>query len=181
MTMSRFIGFTLVELLAVMAVLAIALSVAFPSMRYLLYKTEMRAQLSRLLAGINLIRSEAVARNIPVTMCPSLAPTSVVPICSGSYNDGWIVFSNPNTDAVVDPGTDEVVVVSEGLPDGYSWMNRAGNKTAKERISYFSDGSSSSARTLMICSPAGSGIPSRSIVMNRVGRARQAVGWGLCP
>lgn len=181
MTMNRFIGFTLVELLAVMAVLAITLSVAIPSMRYLLYKTEMRAQLGRLLSSINLVRSEAVARNIPVTMCPSQSPGSAAPICSGSYKDGWIVFSNPNTDAVIDPSTDEVVVVSEGLPDGYSLMNRAGTKSAKERITYFSDGSSTRARTLMICSPAGSGIPSWSIVMNRVGRARQAVGWGLCP
>ncbi len=181
MTSDRLCGFTLVELLAVMAVLAITITVATPSMRYLLYKTEMRAQLGRLFTSINLVRSEAVARNTPVSMCPSLAPTAGVPVCSGSYKDGWIVFSNPNQDTVIDPGTDEIVAVFEGLSDGYSLTNRAGSKAAKGLITYFSDGSSRRTRTLMICSPAGAAIPSRSVVMNRMGRPRHAVGWGLCP
>lgn len=181
MTLDRSVGFTLVELLAAMAVLAIALTVATPPMRYLLYKTEMRTQLGRLFTSINLVRSEAVARNTPVSMCPSLAPGAAVPECSGNYQDGWIIFSNPNQDTVIDPLTDEVVAVFEGLSYGYSLTNRAGSKAAKELITYFSDGSSRRTRSLMICSPAGAAIPSRSVVMNRMGRPRQAVGWGLCP
>lgn len=181
MTIDRSHGFTLVELLAVMAVLAITLSVATPSMRYLLHKSELRAQLSRLLTSINLVRSEAVTRNVPVSMCPSLSPGAALPVCSGSYQDGWIVYSNPNRDSVVDPATDEIVAVFEGMPDGYSLTNRAASKAAKERITYFSDGSSRRPRTLMICPPAGSAIRSRSVVMNRMGRPRQAVGWGRCP
>ena len=181
MTIHRSPGFTLIELLAVMAVVAITLSVATPSMRYLLYKSELRAQLSRLLASVNLVRSEAVARNTPVSMCPSLSPAAALPVCSGSYQDGWIVYSNPNRDAVVDPATDEIVAVFEGLPEGYSLTNRAASKVAKELITYFSDGSSRGSRTLMICPPVGAAIPSRSVVMNRMGRPRQATGWGNCP
>lgn len=181
MAIDRSPGFTLVELLAVMAILAITLSVATPSMRYLLYKSELRAQLSRLLTSINLVRSEAVARNTSVSMCPSLSPGAALPVCSGSYQDGWIIYSNPNRDAVVDSGTDEIVAVFEGLPEGYSLTNRAASKAAKDLITYFSDGSSRKPRTLMICPPAGAAIPSRSVVMNRMGRPRQAIGWGRCP
>ncbi|MFK8051197.1 MAG: GspH/FimT family pseudopilin [Halioglobus sp.] len=174
-------GFTLVELLAAMSVLAITLSVSTPSMRYMLYKNELRVQLGRVLTAINLVRSEAVARNTPVSMCPSISPQAALPVCSGSYQNGWIIFSNPNRDTVIDPATDEVVAVFEGLPDGYSLTNRSATKAAKDLITYLSDGSSRKPRTLMICPPPGTAVPSRSIVMNRLGRPRQAVGWGHCP
>jgi len=177
----RLSGFTLVELLTTMAMVAVTLSISAPPLRSLLHKTEVRAQTSRLLNAINLVRSEAIARNIPVSMCPSNSAAGVLPVCGGSYSDGWIVFSNPNRDTVIDPATDYVVARFEGLPKGYSLTNRAGTRAAKDLITYFADGTSRRPRTLLVCSPLGAALTPSSIVMNRVGRPRRASGWGVCP
>lgn len=173
-------GFTLIELMTVLAVLAIALTIAVPSMQGLLHRNQLRTETSRLLSAINLTRSEAISRNTIVSLCPSAFSSNGVPVCSRSYSDGWIIFTNRDRDRVVDAGTDEVLRVFEGLARGYSLTNRAGNREAFEVISYRPDGSSRRNRTLMICPPQGSNTPSWSLVMNLVGRARVARAWGNC-
>ncbi len=177
--MSR--GLTLVELMIVLVVLAVTLSAGASSMRALLHKNRLGSASSRLLGAINLARSEAVMRNVPVSICPSVMASTGESICSGSLADGWIVFSNADKDRVVDAGTDEVLKVYEGLPPGYSLTNRAGTRTASELINYLPDGSSHRNRTLLLCSPAGAPVQSLSIVINIVGRPRLARDWGECP
>ena len=173
-------GFTLIELMTVSAVLAITLTIAMPSMRGLLHKNQLRSETNRLLSAINFTRSEAISRNTSVSLCPSAYATNGIPACSRSYSDGWIIFTNPDRDRVVDTGTDEILRVFVGLPKGYLLTNRAATQEAFEVISFRPDGSSRRNRTLMICPPRGSDTPSQSVVMHLVGRARVASAWGDC-
>ena len=174
-------GLTLVELMIVLVVLAATLSAGAPSMQNMLHKNRVRSEASRMLAAINLARSEAVMRNLPVSMCPSAMSLTGEPLCSGIFSGGWIVFSNADKDGVVDAGTDEVLKVFAGLPRGYTLTNRAGTKAALELIHYLPDGSSHRNRTLLFCSPAGASVHALSIVVNIVGRPRLARDWGECP
>jgi type IV fimbrial biogenesis protein FimT len=174
-------GLTLVELMIVLVVLAATLSIGAPSMQNMLHKNRVRSESSRLLTAINLARSEAVMRNLPVSLCPSAMALTGEPVCSGVYSGGWIVFSNADKDRVVDAGTDEVLKVFEGLPRGYTLTNRAGTRAALELINYLPDGSSHRNRTLLLCSPAGGSMHALSIVINIVGRPRLARDWGECP
>jgi type IV fimbrial biogenesis protein FimT len=174
-------GFTLVELMLVLAVLAVMLVVATPLLRGLLQGNHLRAESGRLMAALNLARSEAIMRNEPVSLCPSaMAETGAVE-CSGTYEGGWLVYSNPDRDRVVDAGTDKVIRVFEGLAPGYRLTNRSGTRTAFELISYFPDGTSRSNRTFLLCPPQPSRAQSRSIVVSLVGRARLVRGRDRCP
>jgi type IV fimbrial biogenesis protein FimT len=173
-------GFTLFELLTVLAVLAIAISTVLPSMRVLLHKTQLRTQANRLVTALNLTRSEAVWRNAFVSMCPSEFPAAAAPTCSGAYADGWIIYTNADRDSIVDPGTDQVLGVFEALHAGYSVTNRARTRLANEIITFYADGTSRKNRTLMLCPPSGSRASSVSIVMNRMGRSRLSDDWGDC-
>jgi len=174
-------GVTLIELMIVLVVLATTLSVATPMLQKLLYGNRLRAESNRFLGAINMARSEAVMRNLPVSICPSAMAVTGKPVCTGTYAQGWMVFSNADKDRVVDAGTDEVLKVFEGLPPGYRLTNRSGSRAAFELISYLPDGSSHSNRTLLFCPPQPASAQSLSIVINIVGRARLARDWGACP
>jgi type IV fimbrial biogenesis protein FimT len=179
--MSASRAFTLIEMMIALVVLAITVSLGAPMMQNLLHSNQLRGESSRLLGAINLARSEAVMRNIPVSLCPSAMATTGSPECSGAYADGWIVFANADKDRVVDAGTDHVLKVFEALPPGYRLTNRSGSREAIELINYLPDGSSHSNRTLMFCPPRGIPVQALAIVINIVGRARLEGELGLCP
>ena len=170
----------LVELLVALALMGVLLLVVAPGMQYLIQSNRIQAEVGRLMAAINLVRSEALRRNHPVTMCPSAAAQTGEPVCGGSYAGGWIVFADRDRDRLVDPG-EQLIRVFDALPGGFSLTNRAGTRDAVETITYLPDGTSGRNRTLLLCAPPGSRASSRSVVMNIVGRPRLAMGWGTCP
>jgi len=174
-------GFTLVELMIVLVVLAITVSLATPLMQNLLHSNRLRAESNRLMGAINLARSEAVMRNQIVSICPSQMAATGKPECAGTYAGGWIVFANADKDRVVDSGEDQVLEVFEALPPGYRLTNRSATREAFEAINYLPDGSSHSNRTLMLCPPRGIAVQALAIVINIVGRARLAGELGECP
>ncbi|CAA0097218.1 Uncharacterised protein [Halioglobus japonicus] len=174
-------GFTLVELMIVVVVLATLLSVGLPLMRGQLATGRLQSETARFLGAINLARSEAVMRNLPVSICPSAMAQTGIAECSGIYASGWIVFANADRDKIVDAGEDEVLQVFEGLPPGYHLTNRSGTLDAFKLINYLPDGSSHSPRTFLFCPPQYSKVSPLSIVMNIVGRARLVEDWGECP
>lgn len=174
-------GFTLIELMIVLVVLAAAVSIGAPSMRGLLQGNQLRSESSRFLEAINLARSEAVMRNQPVSICPSAMAVTGNAKCAGTYEDGWLVFANQDGDQAVDAGEDSVIRAFGGLPRGYRLTNRTGSKTASGLISYLPDGTSYGNATLLFCPPAPVATESISIVLNIVGRARVVLGRNQCP
>ena len=177
----RAIGLTLIELMLVLALIATALSLSAPVMQDLLQGNRLRSESIRFLRTINFARSEAVMRNGPVSICPSVMAVTGKAQCSGTYADGWIVFTNADKDKVVDAGIDQVLRVFEGLPVGYQLTNRSGTKAAFRLINYLPSGAAHNNLTLLFCSFVDTNVQSLSIVINIVGRARLIGDWGECP
>jgi prepilin-type N-terminal cleavage/methylation domain-containing protein len=97
-------GFTLIELMFTVVVLAVLLAIGIPNFRDFLRNSRMAAQANDLLSGVNLTRSEAVKRRAPVTLCPGTAAAGCD--VDGDFADGWIVFVDPNGDGSVDVDED---------------------------------------------------------------------------
>jgi type IV fimbrial biogenesis protein FimT len=174
-------GLTLIELMITLVILGVTVAVATPAMQQLIHGSSLRSQTSRLLDAVNLARSEAVLRNIPVTLCPSKMAVTGEATCAGRFADGWIVFTNRDRDPLVDPGADEVIRVFEPIPAGYSLTNLAGTAAAVEPITYLPDGSSRRNLSLLVCPPVSYRLEPWTVVLNTVGRARAARGEGQCP
>lgn len=106
-------AFTLVELLTVMAIIAIITTIALPSFQSLIYTTRISSYTSTLQSALLLTRSEAVKRGIPVTICrsenpssgnPTCATTNSNPLANTGWGSGWIIFTDPNNNGIYEPG-----------------------------------------------------------------------------
>lgn len=173
-------GFTLVELLVVLAILAVLAMMTAPGYQQLRQRVAIRQQALQLHADILFTRSEAIKRNLPVRMCPSTLAHGGPATCEGDFSAGWLVFADTDDSRGIDPG-EPLLRLGTGLDAGYRLTNRAGDRLVTEMISYWPDGHSGRNRTLMVCSRALPALPSWSVVSNVFGRPRLAYGWGRCP
>lgn len=78
-------GFTLIELMVTVAVLAIVLTVAVPSFASLVNGNRLTAQANDILAGLILARTEAIKQNQSMIFCHSADGAT----CSAAPATGW--------------------------------------------------------------------------------------------
>lgn len=78
-SMNRSSGFTLIELMITIAVLAILVAIAAPSIRKIIKDNEVSSETNELISLINLARSQSIRRNGPVTI-------QIAPVADGA---GW--------------------------------------------------------------------------------------------
>lgn len=85
-------GFTLVELMVTVAVLAILITLAVPSFRDLLSNSRSATLTNELVFSLKLARSEAIKRGVFTEVCPRANAEAAT--CSASADDwsnGWVV------------------------------------------------------------------------------------------
>ena len=86
----RIQGFTLIELVVTMAVAAILVVVAVPSMRTVIQNGRLNTQANDLIGDLSLARSEAIKRRTFVGVCISTNGTTCA--VGGNWRDGRAVF-----------------------------------------------------------------------------------------
>jgi type IV fimbrial biogenesis protein FimT len=96
-------GFTLTELIVVSAIVAILLGIGVPSYRYITNSYRMSGEVNALLGDLQYARAEAVREGQFVTVCIS-RDQATCDAGSTTWQEGWIVFSDPNGNATVDGG-----------------------------------------------------------------------------
>lgn len=82
-------GFTLVELMVTIAVLAIISAIAYPSFTSIINSNRLTAAANEVLASAQLARSEAVRLNQTVALCPANATFTD---CGGGNPQSWLLL-----------------------------------------------------------------------------------------
>ncbi len=162
-------GMTLIEVLVTVSVLAILLAVGVPAFNQFVVSNRLSAYSSDMLSTLTLARSEAIKRNSRVVLCKSADGESCAG--AGSWNQGWIVFADPNNNANRDAGEPTVYKVA-ALQSGYAFDGVNGFVSS---VSYDAQGGATQAGTVTLCppAPAASG-QGREIVVSASGRPRES-------
>ncbi|QNA88522.1 prepilin-type N-terminal cleavage/methylation domain-containing protein [Massilia sp. Dwa41.01b] len=161
-------GFTLVELLVVVAVAATLLAVALPDLRALVQSTQLRAASNDLFDAIGLARAQAIARNERIALRPR-DPAGL------DWAQGWTVFADRDDNGVPGAG-DDILAVHGALAPGVALAFALTSPAPPYYIAYNGAGrscsatSSGAARWGTLSLFHGGGI--RRIKINMLGRAR---------
>lgn len=100
-------GFTLLELLTTMAVVAVLLTVGVPGFFDIVRNNRAAANANEMVSALSVARSEAIRRGARVAVCPSSNGTA----CTGTWSDGWIVIADAATSDTAAPAVGTVLRV----------------------------------------------------------------------
>lgn len=99
-------GFTMIEMVITMTIVAVLASIAVPSMRTYVLNTRLTSESQELVRSFQTARSEATKRQRNVVVCASANPTAGSnAACTTGTPTGWIVFEDTNANWDRDTGT----------------------------------------------------------------------------
>lgn len=104
-------GFTLIELLVTVALIAVAMSIAVPSMSAFMKNAELVSTTNTLLASINSAKSEAMKRGMNAM---------VKPTDSNDWSKGWVVFVDKARNGDPNDGDNIQISKQEALANYFS-------------------------------------------------------------
>jgi type IV fimbrial biogenesis protein FimT len=160
-------GFTLLELVIIIAILGITMAFAAPGLGTMISNNRISSNASDFAAALQLAKAEAVARVNPVIVCKKNT-TSNGCIASGDWSQGWFVFSDDNGDGAINTG-ETVLMIHEALEARITFGGTTG---VANSITFRPSGTTSvtSTEILIICDDRGFDSSARGILVTITGR-----------
>ena len=138
-------GFTIIELMTAVALLAVMVVIGVPAFTSTINSNQSVAKSNQFLSSLKLARAEATKRRQNIIVCASANQTDCA---SNNWSDGWIMFEDADNDATFDAG--ETIIDTFDLPTGFTITRAA---TGPDQIQFAATGLSDStlAQTFTVC------------------------------
>jgi len=169
-------GFTLMELLVTIALVAIFAVIAVPSYRALTADNQIVGALNDFANALGAARAEAVARGQTVVVCPSNDPYATPPSCNTTangpqeWNQGWISFVDANSNGKLDSG--ETVLRVHGPVGNGVTLTSPGGVIGFDRMGFASptfSGNSLTSLVVQACAQGTGHVHGGSVKLVRAG------------
>ena len=160
-------GYTLIELLTVVAVVIISTSVAFPGYSRLVSSNLQTASINQFSTSLAQARYYAVTNMRPVVLCPSSNQQD----CTGGFEwqNGYISFVDLDRDKQHD-NNEKIIAIHGKQSDSVKILT----STGRRKIAFRPTGDSSGSNvTVRFCSDK-TNLPGKALILSNTGRARLA-------
>jgi type IV fimbrial biogenesis protein FimT len=158
--MPRAAGFTIIELMFVVALIAVVLGIGAPAMTTMVANNRISTVASDLLTDFTFARATAISRSQRVGICASNDQAT----CNGSsWQQGWMIYVDANSNNGFDVATETIVRVHDALPSG---LTVTATPPALDVI-FRPSGPADAARSFLVCK---TGFIGRTIAINATGR-----------
>jgi type IV fimbrial biogenesis protein FimT len=127
-------GFTLLEMMIAVAVMAILTTLAAPSLRDFIMNTRLTGQANELMTDLMLARSEATKRHVPISVCAKRdvkddKGVKTGEVCTNDWATGWMVVIDADTNGLPDTDT-RALKSADGLTGANTLQKIAGTPGA---------------------------------------------------
>jgi type IV fimbrial biogenesis protein FimT len=161
----RWPGYTLIELMLALGLVAVILGWGVPSFANLLRNAARTREVNQFIQAVYVARSEAIKRNGVVSLCPSRNGATCSP--DAPWNSGWLIFVNLDRDtpAARDAG-ESLLRVYQPWDAGHITSNRS-------TLSFRPFGQMGVTATVTFCDDRGARA-ARAVIISQTGRPRVA-------
>tara|TARA_R110002049_G_scaffold85550_15_gene217503 strand:- start:3032 stop:3619 length:588 start_codon:yes stop_codon:yes gene_type:complete len=170
-------GYTLIELMAVLAIASTLLIVAIPMFRTQVQNSRMSAAATDLLGTFMSAKSQAIGLNYPVKVCISNnapGPDDLECVENGQWEDGWFTFVDIDNDGNFDAGAEEILQIHAPMADNLTARSsQPGAGTLENSVTYQPNGLTdlTATREIFICNSARYGVSARVLIVSMLGKA----------
>lgn len=162
-------GFTVIELMITVTILAVLAAVAIPSFGSMIQNSRRTATVNELIANLMLARSEAAKRGQPVTLCGNTSSGGTSCTGATNWNYGWMVFLDPDGDGAITSAADAVkLYVNDARESGLTITSSTGG-TGHIILRPFNQ--AGTAGSITVCDKRGAA-HARRVCLSNNGRAR---------
>lgn len=140
-------GFTLIELMVGISLIAILLTLAVPNFTQMVKNNRLSAQANDFIIAVNLARSEAIKRALNVVLCPSADGATCAG--GGGWEQGWLIYVDADTSSTLNAG-DTILRVFPALSGGNTLRANTAS-TYGTSITYRPRGFVVNAGSLVLC------------------------------
>jgi type IV fimbrial biogenesis protein FimT len=168
-------GFTLIEVMVSVAILAILAALAAPSFGDSIKKYRIKAIREDLMSSIQLARSEAIRRGIPVILVRTTVCSNTL-IDANDWSCGWEIFVDANLNGSKSAG--DLVIQTSEVPIGYGLMHTGLGSSLQVNVWGQAQGV---GQKFVVTPPEGvSGSSTTTVCINSGGRIRKLIGDATC-
>ena len=165
--MKKYSGFTIIELMIVIGIVAVLMSLAAPSFSNFVKNDRLTTQINTLVGHLAYARSEAILRAQPVGLCASSNGTA----CLGAWSEGWLLYVDADNSGSYNATTDTILRVNQALSGNNKLTTTLGTNFLYDNRGYAATGTGS----FSLCDDRGVSY-AKMIVISNTGRVRGHIG-----